>query len=72
MYNRKHPPAEEIWIFHERVSFLSLQREHAQRPHAPPIYEWLADVQNSLTWLADDFLWYGLLGHNCLFNALFR
>ena len=27
---------------------------------APPIYQWLADVQNSRMWLADDFVWYRL------------
>ena len=34
----KHSPAEEMRIFYERASFLSFQREHAQRPHASPIY----------------------------------
>ena len=56
----KHFPAEEIRIFHERVSFLSFQREYAQRPHAPPIYRWFADVRNGQTRLADEFVWYGL------------
>ena len=28
----KHSPAEEMRIVYERASFLSFQREHAQRP----------------------------------------
>ena len=54
----KYSPAEEMRIFYERVSFLSFQREHAQRPHASPIYQWLADVQNSRMWFADEFALY--------------
>ena len=50
----KYSPAEEMRISYERVSILSFQREHAQRPHASHIYQWLADVQNSRMWLADD------------------
>ena len=44
---------EEIWIFGERVSIPSFQREHAQGLHASPFYRWLTDVENSRTWLAD-------------------
>ena len=59
-FARKHSPAEEMLIFHKWVSFLSFQRQHARRPNARPIHQWLADVQNSRTWLVDEFAWYRL------------
>ena len=55
----KYSPAD-VQIFYERVSFLSFQRELAQRPHASPIYQWLVDVQNSRMWLTDEFALYRL------------
>ena len=49
-----------ITFFHELVLFLQknvclLDLQSSQRPHTLPINQWLAGVQNNLTWFADEF-----------------
>ena len=49
----KHFLAEEIGFFRDENRFDRFFRFY-------PFLQWLADVQNSRTWLADEVAWYGL------------